>query len=510
MKKVASGLSPVILVNRKSGKPLHRQIYESFCAAVLNGILKAGDKVPSSRGLASELRISRIPILGAYAQLLAEGYFEARRGSGTFVASSVPEQWRFAKSEKVKTAETRLASRRVSRGSAKVPPFKAQPWVNRSGAFVVGTVSAEDFPSQVWTSLTNRHVRRMSVHSLHYGDALGCEAFRATIADYLRTTRSVNCDASQIMIVSGSQQGLDLCARALLNSGDSVWLEEPGYRLARQVVALAGCRLVPVPVDSEGMRVSEGIRGHRKARAAIVTPSHQFPLGCTMSASRRLQLLDWAQRSGAWIIEDDYDSEYRYESMPISSLQGLDGGSRVIYIGTFSKTLFPSLRVGYVVIPHDLVGRFVSVRLAMDVYPAPLYQAVLNDFIREGHFARHIRRMRQQYSQRRSALVEYMRKELGDTVKLLGVEAGMHVVATLENGRKDRMISERAALKDLWLWPLSSCYLQEPAMQGFILGFGSVTPEQMPNAVRRLRGVIEDRERRPVASGRIVIQPIAD
>ncbi|HJZ66090.1 MAG TPA: PLP-dependent aminotransferase family protein [Candidatus Acidoferrum sp.] len=332
----------------------------------------------------------------------------------------------------------------------------------------------------------------MSVHSLHYGDALGSEAFRTTIADYLRRTRAVNCDASQIMIVSGSQQGLDLCARVLLNPGDSVWLEEPGYRLARHAFVLARCRLVPVPVDSEGMQVSAGIKKYRKARAAFVTPSHQFPLGCTMSVSRRLQLLDWAHRSGAWIIEDDYDNEYRYESMPIGSLQGLDRHSRVIYIGTFSKTLFPSVRIGYVVIPRDLVARFVSVRLAMDVFPPVLYQEVLDDFIGEGHFARHIRRMRLLYSERRSTLVECMQKEFGDEVKLLGAEAGMHVVATVGNGHKDRIISERAALNELWLWPLSSCYLQEPAVQGFILGFGSVRPGQMPNAVRRLSGVIED------------------
>jgi len=491
MKKVASGLFPIILLNRKSGKPLHRQLYESFRAAVLRGILKAGDKVPSSRCLASELRISRIPVLTAYAQLLAEGYFEGRRGSGTYVASGVPRQWRFEESDRSTTPEP-PAARRVSRRSGKVPAFKQRPWVNRSGAFVVGTVSGEDFPSQVWASLTNRHVRRMSVHSLHYGDPLGLETLRTTIADYLRRTRALNCDASQIMVVSGSQQGLDLCGRVLLNPGDRVWLEEPGYRLARHVFALAGCLLVPVPVDSEGMQVSEGISRYRKARAAFVTPSHQFPLGCTMSASRRLQLLDWAHRSGSWIIEDDYDNEYRYESMPISSLQGLDRGSRVIYIGTFSKTLFPSLRIGYLVIPHDLVARFVSVRLAMDVYPPRLYQEVLNDFMGEGHFARHIRRMRLLYSQRRSALVESIREEFGDTMKLLGAEAGMHVVATLENGRKDRSISERAALKNLWLWPLSSSYLQEPAGQGFILGFGSVTPRQVPNAVRRLRGVIED------------------
>src|SRR5262249_9899932 len=491
MKKVASGLFPAILLNRMSGKPLHRQLYESFCTAILRGILKAGDKVPSSRCLASEMGISRIPILTAYAQLLAEGYFKARRGSGTFVSSSVPDQWRLSSSERTATSETRSESRGISRRTAQVPPFKPQPWVNRSGAFVVGTVSAEDFPSQVWSSLANRHVRRMSVHSLHYGDALGSEAFRTTIADYLRRTRAVNCDASQIMIVSGSQQGLDLCARVLLNPGDSVWLEEPGYRLARHAFVLARCRLVPVPVDSEGMQVSAGIKKYRKARAAFVTPSHQFPLGCTMSVSRRLQLLDWAHRSNAWIIEDDYDNEYRYESMPIASMQGLDSHSRVIYIGTFSKTLFPSLRLGYIVIPHDLVNRFLAVRQTMDVSPPHLYQDVLEDFIEEGHFARHVRRTRLVYSERRNVLVDAIREELSARLEILGAEAGMHLVATLPKGLHDRAIAEQAALQDVWLWPLSGCYLGKALRQGFILGFGSTSPREIPKAVTRLRTVIE-------------------
>ena len=490
MRKAPSGLSPVIALDRASGKPLHKQLYEGFCTAILGRSLRPGQRVPSSRTLALELRVSRIPVLNAYAQLLAEGYFEARSGSGTFVSRSLPDQGVSLEREDNTPPIVRSRARQVSGRSALLRPYKPAPWANKWGAFIVGQLAFEHFPFPVWSSLLNRHVRNVRVNSLHYGDPMGSESFRATIAGYLRTARAVKCDASQIMIVSGSQQALDLCARVLLDSGDRLWIEEPGYWLARHAFVMAGCRLVPVPVDEEGLNVAEGIARSQKARAAFVTPSHQFPLGVTMSASRRLQLLDWAHRSGAWIIEDDYDNEYRYESMPIASLQGLDRNSRVIYIGTFSKTLFPSLRLGYIVIPPDLVDRFRAVRHAMDVYPPHLYQAVLDDFIGEGHFVRHIRKTRVLYSERRNILVDAIRKEFGASVEILGAEAGVHLVMTLPGGRRDRTISRQAAREDLWLWPLSSCYMEKPR-QGFILGFGSTTPGEIPKAVGHLREVIE-------------------
>ena len=491
MRKAASGFSPVIALDRKSGKPLHKQVYEAFSAAIVGRNLRAGQRVPSSRALALELRISRIPVLNAYSQLLAEGYFETRRGSGTFVSTSLPDQWISLGRGPVVSFQARPERRLVSRRSILLPFYRRAPWTGKWGAFIVGQLAFEHFPFRIWSSLVNRHVRTVRVSSLHYGDPMGSEDFRDTIASYLRTARAVNCDASQIMIVSGSQQALEVTARVLLDPGDKVWIEEPGYWLARQVFAMAGCELVPVPVDEGGLQVSAGIAQSRKARAAFVTPSHQFPLGVTMSASRRLQLLDWAHRSGSWIIEDDYDNEYRYESMPIASLQGLDRNSRVIYIGTFSKTLFPSVRLGYIVIPRDLVGRFLAVRQAMDICPPHLYQAVLNDFIAEGHFARHIRRTRLVYGERRNVLVEALRSELGTSVEVWGAEAGMHLVVTLPKGLRDRTLSELAALQGLWLWPLSRCYLGPARRQGFILGFGSTTPKQIPKAVTQLRRVIE-------------------
>src|SRR5690349_3981830 len=490
MRRAASVIIPVIALDRRSAKPLHKQLYEGFCAAIVDRHLRVGQRIPSSRSLASELRVSRMPVITAYSQLLAEGYFEARSGSGTFVSSSLPDQGVAPKRESDISPVARSGRRRVSSRSALLPSYKPAPWINKWGAFIVGQQAFEHFPFRVWSSLINRHVRNVRINSLHYGDPMGSEEFRTVIAAYLRTSRSVNCEAKQVMIVNGSQQALELSARVLLDPGDKVWIEEPSYWLARHVFTMAGCRLVPVPVDAEGLRTSAGVQRSRKARAVFVTPSHQFPLGVAMSASRRLQLLDWAHSSDSWIIEDDYDNEYRYETMPVASLQGLDRHSRVIYIGTFSKTLFPSLRLGYIVVPPDLVDRFVAVRHAMDVYPQHLYQAVLRDFIAEGHFARHIRRTRLLYSERRNALVDAIRREFGPSVDVLGAEAGMHLVATLPKGLRDRPIAKAAADQGLWLWPLSPSYLESPR-QGFILGFGSTPPEQIPKAIKRLREVIQ-------------------
>jgi GntR family transcriptional regulator/MocR family aminotransferase len=292
------------------------------------------------------------------------------------------------------------------------------------------------------------------------------------------------------MIVSGSQQALEISTRVLLERGSRVWIEEPGYRFARDVFHLNGCRVVPVPVDSEGMDVEAGMRRCRSAEAALVTPSHQYPMGATMSASRRLQLLEWAHNSGSWIIEDDYDSEYRYEGMPISSLQGLDPGNHVVYIGTFSKVLFPTLRIGYVVIPPDLVERFIAVRLTMDISPPNFFQLVLADFIQEGHFSRHIRRMRLLYRERRSALLESIRNELDIAVTLLGEQAGLHVSVTLPHGFDDHELSERAARDGLWLVPLSSSYIERPSPQGFILGFSNIPAGEIPRSMKKLRNIL--------------------
>ena len=289
------------------------------------------------------------------------------------------------------------------------------------------------------------------------------------------------------MIVGGSQQALDITARVLLDPGAPVWVEEPGYWLVHHVLKAAGCRAVPVPVDREGLNVSAGVELSPGARAAFVAPSHQYPLGVTMSAARRLQLLEWAQGAGAWIVEDDYDSEYRYESPPLSSLQGLDTDSRVIYVGTFSKILFPSLRLGYVVIPPDLVESFAAVRQATDLCPPAFNQAVLTEFIREGHFARHIRKTRQLYGERRRVLAEEIERELYPLCTIVGGNAGMHLTVLIEGAARDTEIAAKAARRSLWLSALSLSYVGETPRQGFVLGFGNTRAPEIPDAVRLLR-----------------------
>jgi GntR family transcriptional regulator/MocR family aminotransferase len=489
MKKVASGVLPMIAVDRKAPKTLHRQVYDACRAAIVDGRLRRRQRIPSTRVLATELGISRFPVLSAYAQLLAEGYLESRVGAGTVVSSSLPDQLTSSAPTGVRLAASRSGPRPVAHRSSLLRLEKS-PWLLGWGAFGVGQVAMDQFPLHVWSKLVTRRCRNMDAKSSHYGDQMGSKALRETIASYLRTARSLHCEAEQIMIVSGSQQALEISARVLLDPGSRVWIEEPCYRLARDVFALNGCHLVPVPVDKEGLDVVAGIRRCRKARAAFVTPSHQFPLGVTMSAARRFQLLDWAQNTGSWIIEDDYDSEYRYESLPIPSLQGLDANARVIYVGTFSKVLFPSLRLGYLVVPSDLVDRFLVIRRAMDLGPPTFYQQVLADFIGEGHFARHVRRMRVLYGERRAALVDSIREELGARAEVLGDEAGMHLAVTLPKRICDQEIAERAARQNLWIWPLSPSYLGE-ARPGFILGFGSTAVMEIPEAVRKLHKLIE-------------------
>lgn len=483
-------ITPIITIDRKSRRPLHRQIYDSYRAAIVNGTLRPGQRVPSTRGLATELGVSRIPVLGAYAQLMAEGYFQSRTGAGTAVSSLLPDQRVSPEPLRDRSAKVRRAHLPIVNERPSIPvSIETLPGNRGWGAFGVGQVALEQFPFRVWNSLVTRHCRRITSKSLDYGHPMGLKDLREALAVYLRTARGVSCEAAQIMIVSGSQQALDISARVLLKPGSKVWMEEPGYRYARRVFALNRCRVVPVPVDNEGLSVAGGIKKCRNARAALVTPSHQYPLGVTMTASRRLQLLDWAARSQSWVLEDDYDSDHRYEGMPISSLQGLDPNSRVVYIGTFSKVLFPSLRLGYLVIPNNLVERFVNVRLAMDIGPPTFNQEVLADFIQEGHFSRHIRRMRMLYRDRRNALVSSIEQELGLSVEITGEQAGMHLCVVLK-GISDREVVARAARANLCLVPLSNSYMGKTSRQGFILGFGSTPASEMATAVRKFRAVL--------------------
>lgn len=480
----APGVLPVIAIDRDSDRPLYRQIYEGYRDAIIEGRLRAGERLPSTRVLAEELGVSRFPVLNAFDQLLAEGYCESRVGAGTFVATALPEEIPLAADGAAGTgAPAPRGPRRLAGGA--VADLRGPPYPRRGNEpFAVGGVAVEEFPFRVWAGLVARRARRLDPQRMHYGPALGLPRLRAAIAAYLRTARGVRCEPEQVMVVSGSQQALDLTARALLDPGSPVWIEEPGYWGAQDALKVAGARLEPVPVDAEGLDVAAGIARAPEARAAFVTPSHQFPLGATMSASRRLHLLDWADRSGAWIIEDDYNSEYRYESQPITALQGLDRDARVVYIGTFSKVLAPALRLGYLVLPPDLVARFAAVRHIMDISPPTFVQEVLADFLVEGHFARHLRRTRKLYRQRRGALVAALKAELG--CEVLGERAGLHLVIELPEDRDDRAISERAAAEGIHVLALSACCLG-PRRKGLVLGYGAVRLEEIPDAVERLR-----------------------
>jgi len=493
MKRVSASFLPPITLDSGGEIPMYRQLYEWFRGAILAGQLRSGQRVPSTRNLAAELKVSRIPVSSAYEQLHAEGYFETFIGAGTCVARSIPDDaWKPATGKIGDTSRQvskKKAPRRVSRRVAlmRVPQ---QTWSNKLVAFRVSLPALEHFPIGEWSRLVNRHSRKPTRQLMAYGDAKGFVPLREAIAEYLGAVRAVRCEPSQILVTTGSQQGLQLAAQVLLDANERVWIEEPGYLGTRQAPLMAGAQLVPVPVDQEGLNVAEGIRRARGAHAVYITPSHQYPLGVTMTATRRMLLLNWAAGSGAWIIEDDYDSEYRFGGRPIPSLQGLDTGARVIYVGTFSKVMFPALRLGYLVVPKDLVEAFANARDATDQFSSTLYQAVMTDFIREGHFARHIRRMRMLYLERRTALVEAIQSQMKDKLEVIGAEAGMHLVALLPLGVNDVAVSIKAAQMGISAMPLSSCYLKAPARGGLILGYGGTDALQTQDGIRKLKRCI--------------------
>jgi GntR family transcriptional regulator/MocR family aminotransferase len=483
VKRRSDEVGPIVTLDRRLRKPLYRQLYDGYRDAILDGRLRSGQRLPSTRTLSHDLQISRIAVVSAFEQLVAEGYVESRVGSGSFVSSGLDEPPRArAESDAPRGGKRRLPRERLISIEG--------PWLECQGALRVGQVGLDQFPAELWGRLVARHARAQPRRHMVYSDAMGLLQLRESLADYLRTVRSVRCTVEQIMVVSGSQQALAIAAHALVDRGDAAWIEDPGYSGARDALTLAGAELVTVPIDDDGLDVASGIARQPNARLAYVTPSHQYPLGIIMSAPRRLQLLDWARRSGAWILEDDYDSEFRYGTQPIASLQGLDVDQRVVYMGTFSKVLFPALRVGYMVIPRDLVARFRHVRDAMDLFPAPLYQAVLNDFIREGHFARHLRRTRAVYAERRRLLVNAIERELGDRVRIAGDRAGMHIVVLLPPDLHDREIAVRAARRELSIIPLSSCYAGPRPLEGLLLGYGATPSREIPDAVRRLKSVL--------------------
>jgi GntR family transcriptional regulator/MocR family aminotransferase len=450
-------------IDRDSRKPLYQQIYEGYRRAILAGHLRPGQRIPSTRALAAELGVSRLPVLAAYEQLLSEGYFDGRRGSGTYVNADFVE------------------GRRAARQKSQAPRFE-----DGLRPFRVSAPALDQFPRTAWARIVSRHTRTMPPELMGYGDPAGYLPLREQIAEYLRTARAVRCEASHVLVVSSSQAALSVCAAALLTPGDTVGIEEPGYPGARSGLAAPGATLAYVPVDDEGIDVDAvGV-----SRAVYVTPSHQYPLGVSMTATRRVALLAWAARVDGWIIEDDYDSEYRYISRPLGALQGMDAHERVVYIGTFSKVLFPALRVGYVVVPPRLWGAFLHAREALDIFSSTLYQLALTDFLLEGRFARHIRRMRDIYRRRRDALLAGLARHCRGKLTVHNADAGLHVPVWLPDGVSDVEVVRQLDRRGLAATALSTCYGGPTARSGLLLGFGGADERTLDRATRILGDVL--------------------
>ncbi|HVP43614.1 MAG TPA: PLP-dependent aminotransferase family protein [Terriglobales bacterium] len=475
-------------LDRRRPNSLAGQLYEGLRQAVLRGQIRRGERLPSTRLLAADLAVSRNTVTSAYEQLLAEGYIEAKVGSGTCVARSLPDELLSASAGAVKVHKKRGRNHSLStRGKLlSSRPVRVLTVGGRPQPFASGLPDLHEFPFVTWARLMARHWRRPGYNLVGYGDPAGYKPLREAIAAYLRGSRAVRCETEQIVIVSGSQQALDISARLLLDPGNTALLEDPGYPGARVALLAAGASLVRLPVDAEGADIHAVQPSARPAQVAFVTPSHHFPLGVTMSITRRLALLEWAERTGAWILEDDYDSEYRYRGKPLPSLQGLDPAGRVVYMGSFSKTMFPSLRLGFIVLPAELVEAFRRARSVIDGHSPMTEQAVLADFISEGHFARHIRRMRALYAERQSALVETAGRELAGRLEVRPSDGGMHLVGWLPEGADDVKASEKALAQGVYTRPLSSCSASKVRRGGLLLGYAALTIPQIREGVRKL------------------------
>ena len=482
--------------NPASEVPLYRQVYDDIRRAILQGQLIAGTQLPSTRALSQHLGISRTTVVMAFDQLLSEGYIEGKKGSGTYVASVLPEELLYKSASPIHTPPLQIAANKQDlsrRGQILAQTDVATVhYYSESLAFRPGIPDLNHFPFDIWGRLSAYHCQHPPRELLGYSHPAGYYPLRVEIANYLRNARGVQCTAEQVVIVSGSQQGIDLAARLLLDVGDPVWMEDPGYSGARSALLAAGAQLIPVPIDQEGLDVHAGITRDPDARMAYVTPSYQFPLGTTMSLTRRLQLLQWAAQHDSWLLEDDYDSEFRYAGRPFSSLQGLDTSGRVIYIGTFSKTLFPGLRLGYVVVPPHLIEPFTSARAVADRHSPMLDQLVLTDFMMQGHFARHIRAMRRIYAERQAHLLTEAVRLLNDHLTILPAEAGMHLVGILKKEYDAFDLSQRALRQQLIIPAMASYNISSSHPNAILLGYTAVTKQEISEGIQRLAKLLEE------------------
>lgn len=462
---------------RSTGQSLQDQLFGAIQQAVQRGELAPGERLPSSRTLAADLDLGRNTVIAAMERLVAEGYLESRRGAGLFVAADLPAEGFRPAPATVQPGLSRRAGRFAGihaegEGSARQPLRPGQPALG-------------EFPLDLWRRLSVQVLRRGGAALLGSGPAQGLLALRQALARYLAETRGVVCTPETIIIVSGAQQALDMIGRVLLDPGDAVALEDPGYIGAREALAGTGARLVPVPLDEQGFDPARLSSLDPAPKLAMLTPSHQFPLGMTLPLGRRLALLAEARARGIWIVEDDYDCEYRYDGPPLQALQGLDGGDRVLYVGTFSKVLFPGLRLGYVVLPPRLVEGFLRAKGTADGFAAPWPQATLAAFITEGHLAQHVRRMRVLYRKRRQALLAALYRHAGAIFTIRASDAGLHVVVQFRDGRDDRAAAAAVQAAGLPVAPLSRYSLGQP-FSGLLLGFADSSEAELDAAVQRL------------------------
>ena len=494
-RRAPEGIPVLIALDPKASDSLSRQIYRALRDGILAGRLVGGLRLPSTRALATDLGVSRNTVITAFDQLLAEGYVESRVGRGTRVSHTMPDHLLHARTRPRLRAVTVAAAHAPSaRGALLVEHASRKSLVDGTAvAFAPGIPALDLFPWPTWARLVARRARQLGAGSAGYADSLGYRPLREAVARYVAVARGVACTADQVVIVGGSQQGLDLVARIVTDPGDSAWIEDPGYHGALGALVGAGLRVTGVPVDADGMSVAAGRVNAPNARVMYVTPSHQFPLGVTMSLSRRLELLAAAADMHAWIVEDDYDSEFRYVSRPLTALQGLDTDGRVVYVGTFSKVMFPALRIGFVVAPPSLLPALAAARQFAGTQQAVLEQMVLADFIDDGHFERHVRRMRAIYAERQHDLLGALRAECEGLVSAAPAGSGMHLVGWLPSNVDDADVSRRAAQRSVDAIPLSAFAVGRGAGRpGVLLSYAHLDRATMFSAARRLAAAIRE------------------
>lgn len=478
-----------------SSIPLFRQLYDAIKGGILAGQIQPATQLPPTRALALLLGVSRQTVLNAYSQLMAEGFLSGTIGKGTFISDRLPRaSVRDASAPDSAPPALRPLS---SRGLRFIDiRTRINTHEDRPKAFRIGMPGLDVFPFEIWARLEARRWRRPSFQ-LGYTDPAGYPPLRTLLAAYLSASRGVHCTPEQIIITSGSQQALFLVASLLLAPGDAAWVEDPGYRGISGVLHATEARVCPIPVDQQGLCVALGAQQYPDAKLAYVTPSHQYPLGVTMSLQRRLELLAWAAENKAWVVEDDYDSEYRYAGPPLASLQSLDKAGSVIYIGTLSKVLFPGLRLGYLVLPPPLVQAFANGKAVIDRHTSIVPQIVLSEFIAEGHFNRHIKRTREVYAERHAALLAALDAQLADEIDLGPAEAGMHLAVAFKRRHDDLAVAQMALTKGVEVRPLSQFYapqedapLRRGTPSGLLLGFASVPSAESRLGTTILRDVL--------------------